>query len=100
MAINMSSKKAKATDDITYEVLEECGTVSVNKTRAGENYLKLRYMSWNGREPRYDLRPWYTDEDGTEKCMKPRGTYTGEEIMSLLQILADLAGMELKEVKK
>ena len=100
MAIQMSGKKVNAGEDkITYEVLEECGTLSVNQTRAGVNEKKLRYMSWNGRDPKYDIRKWYVDENGNERCMKPEGGFTGEEIMSLLNILADLAGMKLEKKK-
>lgn len=90
MAIQKSGKgTATKADEIKYEVLEECGTISVNKTKAGENYLKLRYMSWNGREPKYDIRPWYTDEEGNERCLKPRG-YTGEELLALRDLINKL----------
>ena len=83
MAIRKSNTKAK---DPTYEVLEECGTLSTN-SRGWE--MKLRYVSWNGNEPKYDLRSWKEDETG-EKCSKGI-TLTGEELEALLGILK---GME------
>ena len=83
MAIRKSNTKAK---EPTYEVLEECGTLSTN-SRGWE--MKLRYISWNGNEPKYDLRSWKEDETG-EKCSKGI-TLTGEELETLLKILK---GME------
>ena len=66
MAFKKSNTKTKATEGPTYEVLEECGTLSAN-ARGWE--LKLRYISWNGNDPKYDLRSWKEDENG-EKCSK------------------------------
>ena len=75
----------KTTREISYEVLEECGTLS----KSGKWALMLRYMSWKGRDPRYDLRRWCMDEDGTEKCGKGI-TLTGEEMEALRLLLEDL----------
>ena len=69
----------------TYEVLEYCGTISTN----GNWKTELRYISWNGREAKYDLRPWKDDPDG-EKCGKGI-TLTGEELEALLELLKIMA---------
>ena len=83
MAIRKTSTKSAAkTTEPTYEVFEECGTLSTNN-RGWE--LKLRFMSWNGNEPKYDIRSWKEDENG-EKCSKGI-TLTGEELETLLEIL-------------
>lgn len=82
MKIKKSTTKAKTKENPTYEVLEECGTLSSN-SRGWE--LKLRYISWNGNEPKYDLRSWKEDENG-ERCGKGM-TLTGEELEALLNIL-------------
>lgn len=84
MAFRKSNTKAKTTEP-TYEVLEECGTLSTNNKGWA---MKLRYMSWNGNEPKYDLRSWKEDETG-EKCSKGI-TLTGEELESLLDILKSM----------
>lgn len=86
MAIRKTNTKPalKATEP-TYEVIEECGVLSTN-SRGWE--LKLRYMSWNGNEPKYDLRSWKEDENG-EKCSKGI-TLTGEELEALLDILKEM----------
>lgn len=84
MAFKKSNTVA-ATKEPTYEVLEECGTISTN-SRGWE--LKLRFISWNGNEPKYDLRSWKEDENG-EKCSKGI-TLTGEELESLLCVLKEI----------
>ena len=85
MAIRKTNVKPAAKTDPTYEVIEECGTLSTND-RGWE--LKLRYMSWNGNEPKYDLRSWKEDENG-EKCSKGI-TLTGDELENLLNILKNM----------
>ena len=85
MAIKKSTTAVATKTEPTYEVLEECGTLSTN-SRGWE--LKLRYISWNGNEPKYDLRPWKEDENG-EKCGKGV-TLTGEELEALLGILKEM----------
>lgn len=82
MAIRKSSTPTKPETEPIYKVLEECGTLSTNVKGWS---LKLRYISWNGKDPKYDLRPWKEDEEG-EKCAKGI-TLTGEELEALLNIL-------------
>ena len=82
----MINTKGSTDDTIKYEVKEECGLVA--KLKNGDE-IKLRYMSWNGREPKYDIRTWYTDEDGNEKCRKGIGL-TGEQLIELGKIIKEL----------
>lgn len=71
--------KAKKNDEIKYEVLEKCGVIS----KRGDSTLELRYIAWNGAEPRYDLRNWGVDkETGEERCYKGI-TLSGEELVEL-----------------
>ena len=79
MAIRKGNQKSK----ITYEVIEECGTVATLKN--GDE-LKLRFMSWNGRDPKYDLRPWGVDDSGEEVCLKGIGL-TGEQLEALGELI-------------
>lgn len=94
MAIRTSEKKATATkaNDITYEVIEECGVIDTKSyTKKGEDVtetLRLRYLSWNNGEPRYDLRWWITSSEG-EKCGKGVGL-SGEALISLGNLIAEL----------
>ena len=80
MTIKKTSSKA---NEISYEILEECGVISERK---GGYVLKLRYMSWNGNDPKYDLRPWKQNEDGSETASKGI-SLTGEELEELTNIL-------------
>lgn len=84
----MAFKKSNTneTKEIKYEVLEEHGTVS---SKNGWD-LKVRYMAWNGKEPKYDIRAWKTEDDGTETCRKGLGL-TGEEAEELYKILKKIA---------
>ena len=87
----MSIKKTNAkTDDINYEVIEECGELT---PRGKGGTVKLRYLSWNGRDPKYDLRLWSVDDDGNEKCGKGIGL-TGEELEELYIVIGKLINAE------
>ena len=83
MAIRKSEAKA---DGISYEVIEECGTVAKRK---GGYELKLRFMAWNGKEAKYDLRPWKVDDEGNETCGKGIGL-SGEELEALGKMIAEM----------
>ena len=72
-------------DEAKYEVLENFGTIS--EKNGWE--LQLRLVSWNGNDPKYDVRAWKT-EDGVEKCRKGL-TLTGEEAEGLYKLLKGIA---------
>ncbi len=72
-------KTAKKETEINYEVVENCGTIAERK---GGYALELRYISWNGSDPKYDIRPWKTTDQGEEICGKGI-TLSGEELESL-----------------
>ena len=40
--------------EIKYEIVNEIGVIS----EEGQWRLELNRVSWNGREPKYDLRKW------------------------------------------
>ena len=93
MAINLSKgTETKKKDEIVYNVLEECGVIDTKEyTKKGQSVteeLKLRYMTWNNGEPRYDLRWWTKTEDG-EKCGKGVGL-TGEALIELGKLIKEL----------
>lgn len=87
MAIKKSGAEPIKKEKITCEVLEKCGVISDN----GKGYtLELRYVSWNGAKPKYDIRIWKDNGDGTEKSYKGM-SITGEELEALGDIIK---GME------
>ena len=86
MAIKKST--AKADEGFKYEVIEKCGVIS--EENSGWT-TELRYISWNGREPKYDIRQWCEKEDGTEKMGKGV-TLTGEQLETLGEIIKGMEG--------
>ena len=85
MAFIKTSTKGNAKTDPTYEVHENFGVVG---KRTGDWQIELRLISWNGNEPKYDLRPWKDTDEG-EKCGKGI-TMTGQELETLLGILKSM----------
>jgi hypothetical protein len=67
-------------DSIKYEVVKKIGVLS--KSPSGwEKQLNL--VSWNDRDPKYDLRDW--SEDGSK--MSKGITLTKEELVALKELL-------------
>lgn len=86
--VNMAIRKTVSkSDSITFQIHEECGVIA---TRKGAYDLKLRYMSWNGRDPVYDLRPWKIDPDTGEETASKGLTLSGEELEALYIILKNM----------
>lgn len=50
-------------NDIKCEVVEDFGVFGY---KGHTKTLRLRLISWNGKEPKYDLRPWTMGTDGNE----------------------------------
>lgn len=71
--------------DITYEVKKVIGVISEGKSSKKE----LRFVSWNGKEPKYDIRDYWTDKDGNEKMGKGI-TLTAEELAKLVELAKEV----------
>ncbi|MGY4690690.1 YdbC family protein [Salibacterium sp. K-3] len=66
--------------DLTYEIVEHIGVVS----ESPKGWTKeLNRVTWNNREPKYDLRDW---APGREKMGKGV-TLTNEELQQLKELL-------------
>lgn len=72
---------AKGNDEVKYEVVKEIGVISEND----KSKMLLRIVKWNDGEPKYDLRSWWTDKEGKEKCGKGI-TLTKEQLKSLVKV--------------
>ena len=69
--------------DIKYEIIQNLGVIS----EGAKGWKKeLNLISWNGHEPKYDLRDW----DGNHEKMGKGVTFTKEELLQLKEILKDL----------
>ena len=69
--------------ELKYEITEEIGVLSEN----AKGWKKeLNMVSWNDREPKYDLRDWAPDHSRMGKGL----TMTAEEIVALRDLLNSL----------
>ncbi|WP_147803907.1 YdbC family protein [Alkalicoccus halolimnae] len=66
--------------DIKYEIIEHLGVLS-ESSKGWKKELNL--VSWNGRDPKYDLREWAPDHEKMGKGV----TLTEEEIKQLVHIM-------------
>ncbi len=66
--------------DFKYEITERIGVLSEND----KGWKKcLNKVSWNGREPKYDIRDWAPDEEKMAKGL----TFTEEEMQELKKLI-------------
>ncbi len=66
--------------EIKYEIIKKIGTLS---TSASGWSKELNLISWNDREPKYDLRDWSADHEKMGKGV----TLSKEELSALKEIL-------------
>lgn len=66
--------------EIKYEIIEQLGVLSEGE----KGWRKeLNLISWNGREPKYDLRDWSENHEKMGKGL----TLTEDEVKKLRNIL-------------
>ena len=69
--------------DFSYEIVKEVGVLS--ETSRGWT-KELNKISWNGREPKYDIREWAPDH----KKMGKGVTLSEDEIQELKKLLSNI----------
>lgn len=69
--------------DFKYEILEELGVLSTNSK--GWN-KELNFISWNGGEPKYDIRDWAPKHEKMGKGI----TLTKDEATELYKLLSQI----------
>lgn len=72
--------------EITYEITTELGVLGESQ-RGWTKELNL--VSWNGREPKFDLREWAPDHEKMAKGI----TLSHEEAAELKRILNELSDL-------
>jgi hypothetical protein len=66
--------------EIPYELIKSIGVLS----KSASGWAKeLNLISWNDREPKYDLRDWSPDHEKMGKGV----TLTQEELLALKELL-------------
>lgn len=68
---------------IKYDIVKEIGIISA--TTSGWK-KELNIISWNNREPKYDLRDWSSEHEKMGKGI----TLTAEELKSLKELLNNM----------
>lgn len=68
--------------ELSYEIVKELGVLSVSP-KGWQKELNL--ISWNGREPKYDIRDWAPDHEKMGKGI----TLSAEEVDVLLRVLQE-----------
>ncbi len=71
----------KNNQDLKFEIINHIGVLS---TSSSGWLLELNRVSWNGAEPKYDIRSWSPDHSKMGKGV----TLTEEDIVSLAELLA------------
>lgn len=66
--------------DIKYEIIKQIGVLS--KSSSGWS-KELNLISWNDREPKYDLRDWSADREKMGKGV----TLSRDELLALKELL-------------
>ena len=69
--------------EIKYEITEHLGVIS--ETARGWT-REVNMISWNGREPKVDVRDWSPEHDKMSKGI----SFTKEELQELAKIAAKL----------
>ncbi|MCC6261470.1 MAG: hypothetical protein IT311_11465 [Anaerolineales bacterium] len=70
--------------EIKYEIIRNLGVIS----KSASGWAKeLNLISWNDREPKYDLRDWSADHTKMGKGV----TLTQEEALALRELLSSLS---------
>ena len=69
--------------DFKYEIVEELGVLS----ESSKGWTKeLNKISWNGGEPKYDIRDWDPEHEKMGKGI----TLSEEEVQVLKELLANM----------
>ncbi len=69
--------------EIKYEIIKQIGVLS--KTASGWA-KELNLISWNDREPKYDIREWSPDREKMGKG----ATLSKEELLALKELLNNM----------
>lgn len=69
--------------EITYDIVKEYGSLS----EPGKSWSKeLNLISWNNRDPKYDLRDWAPEHEKMGKGI----TLTEDELRALRDLLNEM----------
>lgn len=71
--------------EITFEIVKKIGVISTTEKGWSK---ELNLVSWNGRDPKFDLRDWNEEHDKMGKGV----TLNQDEVNKLKEILENYEG--------
>lgn len=81
--IDIITKGVHIMPEFTYEIVKQVGVLSENP----KGWTKeLNLISWNGRDPKYDIREWAPEHEKMGKGV----TLSQEEMAALCEIVKEL----------
>ena len=79
MALKGSKKKTQ--DDFKFEIVQELGVIKANEETGWKTEVNV--VSWNGREPKIDIRAWNPEHTKMAKGI----TFTEEEALKVVEFI-------------
>lgn len=76
--------------NVNFEIKEHVGIISVIGGRDERWFKEVNVVSWNGQEPKVDIRDWSEDYNRMSRGI----TLTEEEAIQLFHILEERYGEE------
>lgn len=77
--------------EFKYEIEQQFGTISSSETSTGTRYSKeVNLVAYGDSEPKYDIRNWVVNADGTKRMGKGI-TLTRDEMNELKKVLDDMS---------
>lgn len=70
-------------NDFKYEIVERLGVLQVSSSGWTKEF---NYISWNDREPKYDIREWAPDRSKMSKGV----SFSKDEILKLKEMLKSI----------
>ena len=71
--------------ELKYEIVKELGVLSESPTGWRK---EINLVSWNDRDPKYDIRDWAPDHEKMGKGI----TLTQDELESLYELIGEVLG--------
>ena len=69
--------------DVTFEIIQKIGIIRENSSSGWHKELNL--ISWNGSDPKYDIREWSPDHTHMSRGI----TLTADEMQTIVDVYRD-----------
>lgn len=83
------------TQDFKYEIVRSIGTIASFRINGKVRHKELNVISWNGRDPKVDIREWNDDHTQMSKGI----TLTRNEARNLYKLLQEYIGSDTENTE-